>query len=556
MCVDKDTCLAHGYFLLGNAIVDASDREGLRSALFYGLCHYYVEAVKFGGMQFIGARINLALCYVVAGAVNKAKLVASKLFDDLGMGTPWLNSTSKIIPTALKRSTTSLLMYVPSSLQKYLKLLSQMLFTSIAPRWLDMVTPKDMQWEEDGMSELATLERYLIREYKMTSSTKFSSVLRPRVLVVVPSDPLQAYEKAGYGSWLQDYYNPMSFFHAVFVLTPAEVGPERALHGMWVIPISSTSNTTATFRSILLRVGASAVRAYGGYWPADMAVQGAKGTNIPVIVSVHDTNPKLLHVDSVSKANQIWPVSHAVAAVLMTTFNIPVRQIRMLSNRVDLNIFSLQKTMTTTRDQAVERAEKIGALAMRFPGKYRLLFVGRRNEQKNWDTVMRALYILGDEYVCIFIGRGPRAPLVQYAAEWNITSQVYLVDTVQSEDLRYYMWLSSTFVVPSRWEGFGIVFIEAMATGSIVITSNVAPMNEYIVHERSGLLLNNLENEKELAQLIGRGVHDTALRDKLQTNGPLAAARFSKEEIDRWECSLYRMVVGANGRTSFEQPIT
>lgn len=74
MCFDKKVCLGHAYFLLGNAIVDASDREGLRSALFYGLCHYYIEAVRYGGKTFIGARINLALCYVVAGVVEKAKV--------------------------------------------------------------------------------------------------------------------------------------------------------------------------------------------------------------------------------------------------------------------------------------------------------------------------------------------------------------------------------------------------------------------------------------------------------------------------------------------------
>ena len=181
---------------------------------------------------------------------------------------------------------------------------------------------------------------------------------------------------------------------------------------------------------------------------------------------------------------------------------------------------------------------------MRYPGKYRLLFIGRRQTQKNWDTVMRTLNVLGDDYVGIFIGKGPRAPMVKYAKEWNVTSQVYLVDTVESEELKYYMWLSDVFCVPSRWEGFGIVFVEVMATGSVVITSNIAPMNEYVDHLVSGLLVKELENENKLAKVVKLGVHDHQLRKKLQTNAVLAAARFSKEDIDRWEVSLYRMVVG------------
>ena len=87
------------------------------------------------------------------------------------------------------------------------------------------------------------------------------------------------------------------------------------------------------------------------------------------------------------------------------------------------------------------------------------------------------------------------------------------------------------------------MFIEALACGSVVITSNIEPMNEYIEHEKSGLLLDEIEDEKALGALIVRGVDESALRERLQRNGPLVAERFSKESVDRWEVSLYRMVV-------------
>ena len=484
------------------------------------------------------------------------KVVAENLFKDIGMDVPWRNNSKASSNKIEKKETNSLL---TTGVQKYLQKLQRMLETNVAPRWLDMVTPIDLQWHHDGVSELVTLESELIKQYKVKASTvtatatsatsatspaMFSTVIKPRVLVVVPSDPLSAYESAGYGSWLKEYYNPMGYFDAVIVLSPVETGIERQAHGMWIIPLSDKKNAIATFRSIVVRVGASVVRAYGGYWPIDVAVQGTRGTNIPVVVSVHDTNPDLVHIDSLIQANQIWPVSTAVAKMLHAKYQVPKKQMRMLSNRVNLNTFSQQTISTTTREEAAERAARVGTLAMRYPGKYRLLFIGRRQTQKNWDTVMRTLNVLGDDYVGIFIGKGPRAPMVKYAKEWNVTSQVYLVDTVESEELKYYMWLSDVFCVPSRWEGFGIVFVEAMATGSVVITSNIAPMNEYVDHLVSGLLVKELENENKLAKVVKLGVHDHQLRKKLQTNAVLAAARFSKEDIDRWEVSLYRMVVG------------
>ena len=101
---------------------------------------------------------------------------------------------------------------------------------------------------------------------------------------------------------------------------------------------------------------------------------------------------------------------------------------RMLSNRVNLNVFRPQSDSTTTREQAAKRSARVNELAILYPGRYRILFVGRRQEQKNWDTVMRALSVLGDDYVGIFVGRGPRAKLIEYATERNLMKQVYLVD--------------------------------------------------------------------------------------------------------------------------------
>ena len=148
-----------------------------------------------------------------------------------------------------------------------------MLVTGVAPRWLDMVTPKDLQWGGDHprMSELLDIESHLLQQYKVLApSTPISRhhfvPPRERILVVIPSDPLNAYERAGYGTWLRDYYNPMNYFHAVLLLSPEEIGPERQEHGMWIIPLPSSENLLPTFHDIVSRVHPSAIRSFGGYW--------------------------------------------------------------------------------------------------------------------------------------------------------------------------------------------------------------------------------------------------------------------------------------------------
>jgi glycosyltransferase involved in cell wall biosynthesis len=168
MCVDRDMCTAHGYLLLGNDIIDVSDREGLRSALFHGLCHYYIEAIRFAKKSIrerfrqihrtkqssnndnsflIAANINLALCYVVAGEVGMAKDAAEALFYDLGIDVPWNNNNGSSNNGSSNngssnngssnRNTTILL--VASNLGPYLNQLKQMLVNVVSSLLLYIV---------------------------------------------------------------------------------------------------------------------------------------------------------------------------------------------------------------------------------------------------------------------------------------------------------------------------------------------------------------------------------------------------------------------------------
>jgi hypothetical protein len=77
------------------------------------------------------------------------------------------------------------------------------------------------------------------------------------------------------------------------------------------------------------------VRAYGGYWPCDMACNN-KVLGVPVIVSVHDTNPKSLY-DSIKKADVVFCMSKAVQTLVLTKYKMP-NMAWLLPNRVDFDI--------------------------------------------------------------------------------------------------------------------------------------------------------------------------------------------------------------------------
>jgi len=73
-------------------------------------------------------------------------------------------------------------------------------------------------------------------------------------------------------------------------------------------------------------------------------------------------------------------------------------------------------------------------------------------------------------------------------------------------------------VAPSRYEGFGIPPIEAMAAGCAVITTDCAAGNEIVTHMETGLLT-RYNDPSDLADAVLRLLRDDRLRDELVERG-------------------------------------
>jgi glycosyltransferase involved in cell wall biosynthesis len=126
-----------------------------------------------------------------------------------------------------------------------------------------------------------------------------------------------------------------------------------------------------------------------------------------------------------------------------------------------------------------------------------LLSVGRLAEpgrMKGFDQVIRAMpQILkqapGASYV--IAGAGPDLPrLRQIAAECRVAERVKFAGFVPDDRLPSYYNACDAFVLPSKREGFGIVFLEALACGSPAIAGNVDASGEALLGGELGILVN------------------------------------------------------------------
>jgi glycosyltransferase involved in cell wall biosynthesis len=93
---------------------------------------------------------------------------------------------------------------------------------------------------------------------------------------------------------------------------------------------------------------------------------------------------------------------------------------------------------------------------------------------------------------------------------------------------------------PSRWEGFGIIFIEAAACGAPIVTSDIAPMNEYLKDGQSACLVRDYGNPEALAAAIRRVCEDTVYRGKISAGAQIAAKPFARARVDEAEVAFYR----------------
>jgi len=340
-------------------------------------------------------------------------------------------------------------------------------------------------------------------------------------LAVIPSDPLEEYEKMGFAASLEEYYNPLGWFDEVYCLTPLE-SKERFEYGMKIIPTKDKQ-----LRSRIKDLNINVVRVYGGNWPCDMGCT-FKVKGVPVVVSVHDRRPDWLS-NSIKKADIVFGVSEEVVQLVISK-GVKSQYVWHLPNRVNFEVMrSLPIKFWVHLDT-------------KYPFKYRIVTLGRKSQEKNLDTLIKALKILGEDYCLLAIGKGDDSEYRELAKENNVLGRCFFIETVLNTELPLYFSMASCMCNPSRTEAMSSALIEAMACSAVVVTSEVAASSVNLKHMENGLIVRDHENANELAQWIKKASEDQNVRELLKGNARKSMECFSKESVDKMEIGYYKKV--------------
>ena len=114
-----------------------------------------------------------------------------------------------------------------------------------------------------------------------------------------------------------------------------------------------------------------------------------------------------------------------------------------------------------------------------------------------------------------------------------------MIGWLPRESLDAYYAAADGLVVPSRWEGFGLVAIEAMRAGTAVIASNRGSLPELVEHGITGYIFNL--DETDLGELEGtlRGLDKNRLREMGAAATRLFEQGFTAESMNRGILDVY-----------------
>jgi len=171
-----------------------------------------------------------------------------------------------------------------------------------------------------------------------------------------------------------------------------------------------------------------------------------------------------------------------------------------------------------------------------------VLHVGDLHVRRNLRTLVRALarlssvssHITPPQLVLAGADRGERVHIEAEAQRANISLQ--FAGTPDDDALASLYAGAAAFVYPSRYEGFGLPLLEAMACGAPVIGARAGAIPEVIGD--AGMLVNP-DDEAEMAVLIGRLMTDTDFADGLRRAGRTRAMEYTWERTARQTTAAY-----------------
>jgi len=167
-----------------------------------------------------------------------------------------------------------------------------------------------------------------------------------------------------------------------------------------------------------------------------------------------------------------------------------------------------------------------------------MLYVGTIEERKNLLGLITAIEIGSIDIPLVVVGKHTAyaKKVKNYIAEKKIEN-IFFLENVPSKDLPAIYQKATLFIYPSRFEGFGLPILEALNSGTPVITSKGSCFSEA---GGKHTLYVDPSNIDELSDAIDRVLTDSSLRKKMIEKGFRHASEFNQEAMAHDIMKVYK----------------
>jgi len=240
------------------------------------------------------------------------------------------------------------------------------------------------------------------------------------------------------------------------------------------------------------------------------------------------------------KADRIIAVSNSTRDDLCKFFGRPSNSVKVIYSGFDKRLFEASKV---TREKVLEKYE------IDKDKKY-ILFLGTLEPVKNITRLFEAFKLFREtqkkefgkcDYKLVMAGKMGwlGGEYNQLAKDLGISKEVIFTGYVNGDDLVPIFKNADFFVMPSLYEGFGTTVLEAFATGTPAIVSNVSSIPE--IADNAAILVNPFDT-KEISEAMLRLASDEDLKEVYREKGMKQVEKFDWEKCARETLEVYKSV--------------
>lgn len=198
-----------------------------------------------------------------------------------------------------------------------------------------------------------------------------------------------------------------------------------------------------------------------------------------------------------------------------------------IPNGVDINRFS-----KNNKKEIAEIKKKYGKF---------ILYVGRIHESKGLQYVIEAIKNINVKLLIVGKDSGYKKDLERIADSMNIRDKILFAGGINDERIVSFYGASEAFVLFSEWEGFGIVAIEAMATGKPVIVSDRGSLPYLVKDDKQGFVV-EFKNVGKLKKKIEEVLSNKKLQIRMGKEGIKTSKNYDWENIVKEYEQIYGRV--------------